>query len=130
MAADQWKDELITGDDHRLVIQASLALMRSTPNRANAMLILNQLSQLMNGFVTDHDFIDMLRVVEVAMLQGEIAPEDVPELRAQLVLEFPSGDPTMNRELVRLLTHLQATSVVDEFLNQLQSQPFLFLRRE
>jgi hypothetical protein len=57
----------------------------------------------------------------VALLQGGLTAEDVPDLREQLAEEYPAGDETMNRELARLLTYLQVSSIVDRYLAYLKS---------
>jgi putative heme-binding domain-containing protein len=63
----------------------------------------------------------MLRLVEVAIIRGELAPDDVPTLKRQLADEFPSGEPRMNRELIRLLVYLQESSIIDRYLAYLKS---------
>jgi putative heme-binding domain-containing protein len=118
---EQWKDKLLASDDHRLVIQGSLALMKSAPSRAHALLVVERLYVLMNDFVTDRDFIDMLRTLQVAILQGQLLPDELPQLRELLSLEFPSGNHLMNRELIRLLTYLKADAIIDRYAGHLQS---------
>jgi putative heme-binding domain-containing protein len=73
-------------------------------------------------FISDGAFIDMMRVLQLALLRGGFTPADAPDVRTQLALEYPSSDTIMNRELVRLLAYLQADSALDRFLKQLQSQ--------
>lgn len=121
MPADGWRDELLASDEHRLVIQGGLALMVADPNKENALAVTERIGQLMNGFVTDRDFIDMLRVLQVAMKHGKLTAEDVPLLQQQLAEEFPSSNDAMNRELVRLLAYLQTSSIIDRYLAYLQS---------
>ena len=102
--------------------RAHLALLIAEPNEENATAILERISQLMTEFVSDRDFIDMLRVLQVAILQGELAPEQLATLRDQLTEEFPAGDAIMNRELVRLLVYLQASSIMDRYFDYLHSR--------
>ena len=75
----------------------------------------------MADFVSDRDFVDMLRVMQVAMIQGHIVPAQLDTLGAQLAEEFPAGDPIMNRELIRLLVYLQDTSSMDRYFEYLAS---------
>ena len=101
-------------------------MLIAQPSAENASAVLERSSQLMTDFVSDRDFIDMLRVMQVAMLQGHIAPDQLDTLRAQLAEEFPAGDPIMNRELIRLLVYLQDSSIMDryfEYLNSDASKP-------
>jgi putative heme-binding domain-containing protein len=95
--------------------------MIAHPSRDNALAVLQQLSKTTEKFVSDKNFIDMLRVMQVAIARGELAPDEIPGLRRQLAEEFPAGEPTMNRELVRLLAYLQESSILDRYLAYLKS---------
>ncbi len=121
MPADGWSDRMLASDNHRLVIQGGLALLVTKPSRENAQAVSERIQQLMQGFVSDRDFIDMLRVLQVAMRHGDLTSEDVPLLTRMLAEEFPSADDRMNRELVRLLAHLQTSSIIDRYLEYLES---------
>lgn len=121
MRLEDWKDELLGADDHRLIIQGSLALLIAYPERKHALEVLERIDRVMDGFVGDRDFVDMLRLTEVALARGELRPEDVPGIRRQLAEEFPASDSHMNRELVRILVYLQESSVLDRYLVYLKS---------
>lgn len=121
MKLDDWKDELLASDNHRLFIQGSLALITAYPSRENAQQILKRMTTLMEKFVSDKDFLDMLRVAQVAIARGELKPEELAGLRKRLAEEFPAGDPLMNRELIRLLVYLQESTITDRYLAYLKS---------
>jgi len=117
----EWKEQVLTTDNHSVLVRGSLALIIAHPSRQNAASILDRFSKVMAGFVSDRDFIDMLRVMQVAMIRGAIQPEEMIPLRNQLIEEFPASDPVMNRELIRLLTYLQASSIMDRYFEYLDS---------
>jgi len=119
--ADQWADRLLAGDNHRQVLQASLALLVAQPSPENAHRVLDRLTVLAGGFTTDRDFIDLLRVMQLALLRGAIAPEDAVETAELLREEFPSSDRLINRELMRLLAHLRVSSIMDRYLEYMAS---------
>ncbi len=121
MPPHEWKEQMLASQDHSVLVRGALALMIADPNRQNAAAVLDQFSKVMAGFVSDRDFIEMLRVMQVAMIRGAIQPEEMIPLRNQLVEEFPASDPVMNRELIRLLTHLQASSIMDRYFAYLDS---------
>lgn len=121
MKLEAWKDQLLTNENHRLYIQGSLALITAYPNRENAQLILKRMETLMEKFVSDNDFIDMLRLAQVTMARGELKPEELGGLRKRLAEEFPAGDPIMNRELIRLLVYLQESTITERYLTYLKS---------
>lgn len=117
----QWRELVLESKDHRLLIEGGLALMIADPSRENALAVLEPLSTAMADFVSDRDFVDMLRLIQVAIIRGELQPDDVPALRQQLAEEFPSGDALMNRELARVLIYLQESSIIDRYLAYLKS---------
>jgi len=119
--ADGWRDRLLANENHRTVLQGSLALLVSDPSRKNALAVTQRIEQLMRGFVTDRDFVDMLRILQVAMIRGDLTSDHVPLLNRLLAEEFPSSDDLMNCELVRLLAHLQTSSIISRYLEYLES---------
>src|SRR5262249_31231513 len=56
----------------------------------------------------------------VALIKGEVAPDDMGTLRNKLIDEYPSRDPLMNRELVRLLVYLQEPTFAAKLVEQLK----------
>lgn len=121
MDIDDWKARVLQPKNHRLLVQGGLALMLAHPSRENALAVVDQVSQAMGTFVSDRDFVDLLRLTHVTMVRGGLKPDDVPALRKQLADEFPSGDSLMNRELARLLGYLQESSIIDRYLAYLKS---------
>jgi putative heme-binding domain-containing protein len=122
MPPEQWRDRLLHTQNQRWLVQGGLALMIAHPSRDHALAVLEQLSQAMGGFVSDREFRDMLRLMQVALVRGRIQPEEVPGLKRQLAEEFPSGDSFMNRELIRLLAFFQESSILDRYLEYLASE--------
>jgi putative heme-binding domain-containing protein len=121
MNVDDWRDRVLTAKSHRLLVQGGLALMIAQPTRENALPLLEQVSRAMGTFVSDRDFLDILRLVEVTLTRSELSSDDIPNLKRQLADEFPSGDPLMNRELIRLLAHMQESSIIDRYVAYLKS---------
>ncbi|MEX0818284.1 MAG: HEAT repeat domain-containing protein, partial [Pirellulaceae bacterium] len=120
--SEQWRDQVLTTDDNRLFIQGAIALLVVAPDEANARAVVTRFQELSQAFISDSDFADMLRVVQVALHRGDIAPDSVPDLANALGIEFPSGDSTINRELVRLLAYLQVSEPMDRYLAYLKSE--------
>lgn len=118
---EKWRDTLLDSKEHRLWIQGALALMVAHPSESHARAVVRTFQRRMKGFVSDRDFIDMLRVVQVALHRGAVDPDSLADFREALAEEFPSGHAVMNRELVRLLTYVQADSILDRYLDYLES---------
>jgi putative heme-binding domain-containing protein len=75
----------------------------------------------MQTFVSDEDFLDLLRVVQVALLQGQVPVSQLQPLRAQVAAEFPSGDAAMNHELIRLLAYLDIPGIEAQIVEYLDA---------
>ena len=102
-------------------MQSSTALLTAWPSPKRAQSVIDRSLVLMKGYLTDDDFIDMLRVVQLAVIRGELSADSVPNLRQALADEFPSSHHIMNREMIRLMVPLQITSIKDRYLDHLDS---------
>ena len=72
--------------------------------------------------MSDKDFIDLLRVLQLAVLRGDLQPNSVPELKVALADEFPASHHIMNRELIRLMVRLQISNIKSRYLDHLDSE--------
>lgn len=113
---ETWREAVLNSSDQRLFIIGGLALVISHPTPENALVVLSRIDQLLNTFISDRNFADMLRLAQVALHRAQIKPEQVPSLAQKLGEEFPSADAVMNRELMRLLAYLQVTSPLERYL--------------
>ena len=57
-------------------------------------MIVNRCGEWMKGYVSDPDFVDLMRLMQIAMHRGQLKVEDVPEVAKQLEREYPSRDFT------------------------------------
>ncbi|WP_197443141.1 HEAT repeat domain-containing protein [Lignipirellula cremea] len=114
---EQYRERILKTSDQRLFIEGSLALMLANPSRKNGIDVLERSSEMIEGFVSDRNFTDLMRVMQVAITRGDLKADDAPRLREQLAVEFPSGNSLMNRELMRLLAFFQASSPMDRYLD-------------
>ena len=105
--SNQWKDDLVASNDLRVFIQAATALMTVDPTLPNAYKVLAQSSRLTDNFVSDEDFVDILRVMQIAMAQGNVDPAKVPAFVQRIGDEFPTSNPLINQELAKLMGALK-----------------------
>ncbi len=117
----EWPADLLKSDDQRIQLQSCLALMIADPTKENAKMVCEKVLRMLDGFVSDRNFVDLLRVTQVAIARGAVKPEELPELRDKLAAEFPIGEPLLNRELIRVLAYLNAESVIDDAISYLQT---------
>ncbi len=117
----QWKAAVLDSPDTRIFLMGSTALLAIDPPTETARAVLDHASQLLEGYLSDADFLDLMRVIQLAVLRGEIAPDSIAGLRKQLADEYPSQNLRMNRELVRLLVALQDPTVAERMVQHLES---------
>ena len=59
---DSWQATAIAAKKPRVFLQSALALLTMDPDRATADAIVARVDRLMDGYVSDRDFLDLLRV--------------------------------------------------------------------
>jgi putative heme-binding domain-containing protein len=119
LPVDQNRAEILRTDNPRAFDQGALAMLVMDPSRDNCIAILKRCETIMDGFVNDPDFLDMLRVMQLSFARGNLSPTDLPELAEKIAREYPTRNAQMNRELVRLVVFLQGKSVAPRMLEQL-----------
>lgn len=121
MPREHWENEILEHEQPRVFLVGSLALLRKTPPAESVDAVLARSRTLLEGYLTDNDFIGLLRLMQVALIQGQVEPDDVIELREQLSAEYPAQARAMNRELVRLLVYLQEPTMAKRMVDQLDA---------
>ena len=106
--SQQWQAKITDTDDKRLFINGALALLSEDPTLEQGYEILAKSSHLLDGFLTDSEFVDVLRTVQLALTQCKVDPSRVSGFTTRIVNEFPSSSSTLNHELARVLGYLQA----------------------
>lgn len=121
MPENEWADRVLQTSEHRTFVQGGLALISANPSEENCAAVVARCQEHIAEFVSDRDFIDMLRLLQVALIQGDLSDEHKELLGEQLAEEFPAGDSQMNRELIRILAHLQVGYIGDRYVEYLAS---------
>ena len=103
-----WQARVIGSDSKRLFINGSVALLSQHPTLEQGYEVLAKASHLMDGFLIDQDFIDLLRTSQLALTQCDVEPARVSGFTKRIINEFPSASSPINNELARLLGYLQA----------------------
>ncbi len=117
--AAQWS-HLLEHDDQRIRLQASLALIVASPTPENCEKVLRGIETMLTGFVSDRNFIDLLRLTQITLHQSGLTASNLPELAQALADEYPVGQPILNRELIRILTYLNAEQIIPTAIASLQ----------
>ncbi len=131
LPAEQWQQEVLETASTRTFLQGATGLLIAHPSREVSLEILRRCEGMIqgnvqnggrpHGLLTHQSFLEMLRVVQLALHRAEIEPQEVPGLTKQLVSEFPTSDAAMNRELVKLLAYLDPPEATSLFAQQLAS---------
>ena len=103
-----WQDKVVGTDDKRLFINGAVALLSQEPTLEQGYEVLAKSSHLMDGFLTDNEFVDLLRVVQLALTQCNVQPVRVEGFTKRIVSEFPTASSPINHELARVLGYLKA----------------------
>jgi putative heme-binding domain-containing protein len=119
LPVEQYRPEILKTDNPRVFVQGALAMLVMDPARDDCVAILKRCETLMDGFVDDPDFLDMLRVMQLSLARGNLQPSDLPELSEKIAKEYPTRNAQLNRELVRLVVYLQGKSAAPRMLEQL-----------
>lgn len=121
MPVSRWKKEVLNTADARIAIVGMLALVNADPREETSLEVLQRCSEMMTGFLSDADFIDVLRLCQVALHRGKVAPAKVKTLGEQIAEEFPAGEQRINHEVIRLAAYLGADSLAARAIEYLES---------
>ena len=91
-----WLPTAIQSQNHRVFLECAMALLGTAPTPEQIDEILASCQARLEGFLSDADFLDLLRVVELCLRRGERSGDDLPALRERIALEYPSADATLN----------------------------------
>ncbi|MBN1851063.1 MAG: HEAT repeat domain-containing protein, partial [Pirellulales bacterium] len=140
---ESWRDPVMNTPRTRLFLTGAVGLLIVAPDEAMAVQILQRCIRMIRGdvhdprypqgFLSDSDYSDLLRVAQLALIRGNIGPPPHPgigrplteseqtamELAREMLLEYPTTDAPLNRELVRLLVYLQVPEAAPLFAKQL-----------
>jgi putative heme-binding domain-containing protein len=129
--AKDWQEQVLSFDAPRPFLQGATGLLAAYPSPEVARKILARCEAMLRGEVnepgqkhgdiSDANFLDLLRVVQIALIRGNIPPAEVPALTQQIMREYPTRDAMMNRELVKLLAHLQPPGAAHALVHQLET---------
>ncbi len=121
MPTETWAEEILTTDETRIALVGMLALMTAQPGGEYPLRVIGRVNEMMDGFLSDADFVDTLRLAQVTLHRGKIKPAKVPEFAARVAREFPAGESRINHEVIRLASYLQCEEVVPRGLEFLKS---------
>jgi putative membrane-bound dehydrogenase-like protein len=118
--AEQWQPLVLQAERDRVFVVGSAALLALGADEGTSREIIQRSQKMLDGYLSDDDFIDLLRVIELTFIRGSVPADLRAELRDRLAEEYPAAEYRINRELVRLTSYLQATQVIPRMLEELK----------
>ncbi len=126
LPVESWAAAVLEEAKPQAFCYGAAALVSLEQNPATSKAVIERCQDLLKerpdggpGKLTDSQRIDVLRVLELALIHGKLGAAEEPELGVQLLAVYPTADATTNRELVRLLVHLQVPGAADKFAGEL-----------
>jgi putative heme-binding domain-containing protein len=121
LPVEAWKNQILDTEQQRTFLVGSAALLGTGPSKEVCLEVFQAANKWMDSFVADREFLDLLRVMQLALMQGKINSQDISDAARQIASEFPSGNTIINRELVRLLAYLESSLVATRYIDYLKS---------
>lgn len=118
---DGWIEEVLKTDSTELFNAGSVAALVAQPSHEIAIDIAKNAQSRLDGYLSDDEFLVMLRVIQLAIHRADLKDDDLPGLADRIASEFPAGDDKMNRELIRTLAHFHVSSITDRYIAHLDS---------
>ena len=116
----QWKSAVLNATDVRVFIVGCVALEVLGVDKTTAGSILAQAHGWLEKELSNDDLVGLLRVIELAIHQGEYTGEEISQLRAEISKRFPSDDDRVNRELIRTLVMLDDPTLAPRVVEYLR----------
>lgn len=118
---DLWREKVFTEKNPRAAIHALIALCRHG-DESLSVRVIDKLGEISLGDLEADDRLALLRAYSLCFIRlGTPAPEKNAAVIAKLDPHFPAADDTLNAELCRVLSFLNAPSVVGKTITLMKS---------
>ncbi|QDT01375.1 DUF7133 domain-containing protein [Adhaeretor mobilis] len=127
MPVEAWARTVLTSGNDQLFLNGSVALLTIERHEATARAVLARCEEILNE--ADEPSLELLRVVQLALIHGEVDRKTVVPLTDQLADLYPTENTMVNRELVRLLVHLQSHEAAAKFTTELAREDIAIVEK-
>ena len=121
----QWADLVLDTTSSRTFCHGAVSLLAMTQDSTTAQGILSKCGNALFSVPSSNNnmsIVNLLRVMQLALIHGKLSPQAVPNLGQQLLAEYPSGNQNIDREMVRLLVYLDQPGAAAKFAQQIQAE--------
>ena len=115
------EDHILKTEETTLFINGSLALMTAYPNLDTAYRILARATHFMDGYLGDTEFVDLLRVSQLALVQGNVDSQNIQGFGDRIASEFPAGNGQINKQLAMIMAYMKNTSAAERVKEYFES---------
>jgi putative membrane-bound dehydrogenase-like protein len=126
MPTESWEPAVLAETNARAFCYGAAALVSVEREAETSKQVIARCQKLLKedaaageGKLADAQRIDLLRVIELALIHGKLGAAELPGLGEQLLSIYPTSEKLANRELVRLLVHLQVDGAAAKFATEL-----------
>jgi putative heme-binding domain-containing protein len=118
----QWRSIARETQNHDVFNQVALALLSKDVSAETAVELIDQIGDFFDETISDAAFVDMLRIVQLAIHRGKLSADNIPVFADRIADEYPtSGNSAIDRELVRLIAGLDNPRAIDRMLAKLKA---------
>ncbi len=110
---NSYQTNILKTEDTTTFVNGSLAILTAYPTLQSSYQILARVTHFMDGYLTDREFIDVLRVAQLALAQGNVRPSEISGFGERVAAEFPAGNPTINKQLALIMAFMKNVKIED-----------------
>lgn len=114
MDVESWRDRILEATESGTFVQGGTALMVVDPDLQNAYAVLARASQMMEEPRNTRQWLELLRVAQLALAAGEIDPRRIPLFNERILELFPADNGLVNRELSRIIGYLKLNRIGEQ----------------
>ena len=104
---DSYEETINQTEELKLFVNGAIAILTAEPELEKAYKILERVTHFMDGYLNDSEFVDVLRVAQLALVQGEVDPYKIPGFGERIVAEFPAGSGQINKQLAMIIAFMK-----------------------
>ena len=116
-----FRQTILTTDQVDTFIHGSIALMTKYPRLDTSYEVLARASNFMDGYLSDAQFADVLRVTQIALFTGKVDPLKIGGFGDRVANEFPAGSGILNKQLAMLMAYMGNANIDDRINDYFKS---------
>lgn len=104
---DTYEQAINSTEELTLFVNGAISIMTAKPSLDSAYRILTRVTHFMDGYLNDREFVDLLRVAQLALVQANVDPYKIPGFGERIAAEFPAGNGQINKQLAMIMAYMK-----------------------